>query len=146
MSDIYEEKGRIECEFIRRKIAQKIEQGLGRGVRGEKDYCCIFIIGADLVKFIMSSETRNYFSPQTRKQIEIGLSIVEMSDDGEEKDEKYLMDLIKQSVMRDDGWKEYYKNEMDGVEDDKTISNQAMLMMENNQNSFLLTLNTKNQH
>lgn len=130
MSDIYEEKGRIECEFIRRKIAQKIEQGLGRGVRGEKDYCCIFIIGADLVKFIMSSETRNYFSPQTRKQIEIGLSIVEMSDDGEEKDEKYLMDLIKQSVMRDDGWKEYYKNEMDGVEDDKTISNQAMLMME----------------
>lgn len=98
------------------------------------------------MKFIMSSETRNYFSPQTRKQIEIGLSIVEMSDDGEEKDEKYLMDLIKQSVMRDDGWKEYYKNEMDGVEDDKTISNQAMLMMENNQNSFLLTLNTKNQH
>lgn len=36
MSDIYEEKGRTECEFIRRKIAQKIEQGLGRSVRGEK--------------------------------------------------------------------------------------------------------------
>lgn len=138
MSDIYEEKGRTECEFIRRKIAQKIEQGLGRSVRGEKDYCCIFIIGADLVKFIMSSETRNYFSPQTRKQIEIGLSIVEMSDDGSEKKESYLMDLIKQSVLRDDGWKEYYKSEMEKVESDKTISNQAMLIMEKQSEQFFI--------
>lgn len=141
MSDIYEEKGRAESEFIRRKIAQKIEQGLGRGVRGEKDYCCIFIIGADLVKFIMSSETRNYFSPQTRKQIEVGLSIVEMSDDGAEKNEQYLMDLIKQSVLRDDGWKEYYKSEMEEVESDKNISNQAMLMME--KQSEQLFINSK---
>jgi replicative superfamily II helicase len=66
MSDVYEEKGRVNCELIRRKIAQKIEQGLGRSVRGEKDYCCIVIVGADLVKFIMSVDTRAFFSAQTR--------------------------------------------------------------------------------
>lgn len=55
------------------------------------------------------------------------------------------MDLIKQSVLRDDGWKEYYKSEMEKVESDKTISNQAMLIMEKQSEQFLLILNTKNQ-
>lgn len=138
MSDSYEEKGRVECEFIRRKIAQKIEQGLGRGVRGEKDYCCILIIGADLVKFIMSSETRNYFSPQTRKQIEIGLSIVEMADDGKKKDEKFLLDLIRQSVQRDDGWKEYYRSEMDSIDEEKHMSNHAVLLAEKEADQYFI--------
>lgn len=131
MSDLYEERGRINCELIRRKIAQKIEQGLGRCVRGEKDYCCIFIIGPDLVKFLMSVETREYFSAQTRKQIEIGLNIVEMStEDLTTKDEKYLRDFIMQSVQRDEGWKEYYRNEMDKIDKLSYLSNREALLAE----------------
>ena len=61
-----------------------------------------------------------------------------MSDDGSEKKESYLMDLIKQSVLRDDGWKEYYKSEMEKVESDKTISNQAMLIMEKQSEQFFI--------
>lgn len=48
------------------------------------------------------------------------------------------MDLIKQSVLRDDGWKEYYKSEMEKVESDKTISNQAMLIMEKQSEQFFI--------
>lgn len=39
------------------RMAQKIEQGIGRGVRGEKDYCAILIIGSDIVKFMRSITT-----------------------------------------------------------------------------------------
>ena len=38
MCDIYEEQCRTDNKLVQKKIAQKIEQGLGRSVRGEKDY------------------------------------------------------------------------------------------------------------
>src|SRR5699024_6315553 len=48
LSDRYEELCRAESEIIRIKTIQKIEQGLGRSVRGEKDYSVILITGSDL--------------------------------------------------------------------------------------------------
>ncbi len=144
MSDTYEERGRIDCELIKRKIAQKIEQGLGRSVRGEKDYCCVIIIGADLVKFIRSTETKKYFSKQTRKQIEIGLAIAKMfeTEDTNEEDTKILLDLIKQSVNRDDGWKEYYRSEMNQIEMDENINIRKTLLAEKRADDYFI----KNQY
>ena len=78
LSDRYEESCRPSSEIINRKIAQKIEQGLGRSVRGEKDYSAILIIGSDLVKFVKSITTNIYFSKQTQKQLEIGFEIANM--------------------------------------------------------------------
>ena len=79
LADKYEELCRSTSDIINIKIAQKIEQGLGRSVRGEKDYTVILLIGADLVKFVKSVRTNKYFSEQTKKQIEIGLQIAEMA-------------------------------------------------------------------
>lgn len=49
LADRYEEQACPNSELINKRIAQKIEQGIGRGVRGEKDYCAILIIGSELV-------------------------------------------------------------------------------------------------
>ena len=46
--------------FLHEHIAQKIEQGIGRGVRSEKDYCAILIIGSDIVKFMCSVTTNKF--------------------------------------------------------------------------------------
>lgn len=127
LSDRYEERCRPNSEVINKKLAQKIEQGIGRGVRGEKDYCALLIIGADIIKFMRSVATKKYFSAQTKKQIELGLSIAEMArEDQEENVEpiKIVVSLIKQSLNRDEGWKAYYTSEMDGIQEipiDKTI-------------------------
>lgn len=118
LSDKYEEANRINSDSINIKIAQKIEQGLGRSVRGEKDYCIIFLIGSDLVKFIKSSRTNKYFSSQTKKQLDIGLEIAEMAvDELSEKNEPIdaLKSLMKQLLNRDEGWKEFYKEEMNKI-------------------------------
>lgn len=119
LSDKYEEQSRVNSDYTNIKLAQKIEQGLGRSVRGEKDFSIILIIGPDLVKFIKSSQTNKYFSAQTRKQIEIGLEIAKMANDDDEKYEenrlKQLIDLIKQSLNRDEGWKDYYSDEMNSI-------------------------------
>tara|TARA_R110000796_G_scaffold71409_2_gene161984 strand:+ start:38238 stop:40763 length:2526 start_codon:yes stop_codon:yes gene_type:complete len=125
LSDRYEESCRQNSETISIKLAQRIEQGLGRSVRGEKDYSVILIIGGDLVKFIKSSRTNKFFSPQTRKQIELGLEIAKLASEElkeGDSDFKIIESLIRQSLDRDEGWKEYYKENMDKI-DPKSDSN-----------------------
>jgi len=119
LSDRYEEKCRPDSEIINKRIAQKIEQGIGRGVRGEKDYCAILVIGSDLVKFMRSVATKKYFSAQTQKQIDIGLEIAKMVQEEQHSDDpsiKPVFSLITQMLRRDEGWKEYYVSEMDSID------------------------------
>lgn len=121
LSDKYEERCRPDSEIINKRIAQKIEQGLGRGVRGEKDYCAILIIGPDIVKFMRSITTNKYFSESTQKQIEIGLSIAEMAQEEVEDSASPIdpvIELIKQMLKRDEGWKDYYVDKMDEITGD----------------------------
>ncbi|PSN16706.1 DEAD/DEAH box helicase [filamentous cyanobacterium CCT1] len=119
LTERYEESCRSTSEIINTKTAQKIEQGLGRSVRGEKDYSVILLVGNDLVKFIKSSSSSKYFSSQTKKQIDIGFEIIQLSreEDEQYRDEpfKIIKDLINQCLRREDGWKEFYKHEMDSA-------------------------------
>jgi replicative superfamily II helicase len=75
--DRYMERCLGTSESISAKTARKIEQGLGRSVRGEKDYCVIILTGPDLIKQIRTTASRRLFSTQTRTQIEIGIEIAE---------------------------------------------------------------------
>ncbi|WP_234396926.1 DEAD/DEAH box helicase [Bacillus massiliglaciei] len=114
--DRYLESCRGNSEILDIKLAQIIEQGLGRGVRGEKDYNAIVLTGSELIKFVRSKKTRKFFSNQTRTQIEIGLKIAEYAKedikDGKEPLQA-LEELIDQSLKRDEGWKEFYVEQMD---------------------------------
>ena len=118
MSDIYEGKCRAGSDYICKKYAQKVEQGMGRCVRSEKDYACILIIGAELVNFIRNNQTQKYFSKQTKKQVELGLEMAEWSrEDASEESITKITSLINQCLHRDEGWKEFYKSEMDDFEE-----------------------------
>ncbi|ELW9234635.1 DEAD/DEAH box helicase [Proteus mirabilis] len=115
--DRYEEDCRVESDILNIRIAQKVEQGLGRSVRGEKDYSIIVLIGGDLVKFIKNPASNKYFSPQTRKQIEIGIQVASFTTEDSTDETPYhtLANLMKQVLHRDDGWKEYYAEEMNNL-------------------------------
>jgi replicative superfamily II helicase len=107
-------------EAIAAKTARRIEQGLGRAVRGEKDYCIILLIGNDLVAQMKTPSLRGYFSPQTRKQVEIGIEVAgfarEEAEEGEPAN-KRLTELITQSLRRDDGWKGHYVERMNEIKE-----------------------------
>lgn len=117
LSERYEMQCRENSELMNLKIAQKIEQGLGRSVRGEKDYSAIILIGSDLVKFVMSKRTSSYFSQQTQKQIELGLEIAKDAKDEAEEGKEYVpfFDLLKLFLSRNEEWKEYYRQKMDTI-------------------------------
>lgn len=119
LEDKYFESCLSESELINQKLAQTIEQGMGRSVRGSKDFSVIILIGDDLVRFIRSSKTSTYFSCQTRKQVELGFDIANsaIEENKSELKEPYdiFFDIINQCLNRDEGWKEYYKTEMNTI-------------------------------
>ncbi len=119
--DRYEEDCRSESDIMNIRIAQKVEQGLGRSVRGEKDYSIIILVGGDLIKFAKSPMTSKYFSSQTRRQIEIGMQIAAFATEESEnsKPKKVLKDLMAQALTRDEGWKEYYIEEMEDIDSEE---------------------------
>jgi replicative superfamily II helicase len=109
------ESCRRGSELIATKVARTIEQGLGRSVRGEKDYSAIILTGPDLIKTIRTKKSRQYFSTQTQTQIEIGLEIAELAKEdiasGTVPDTA-LTGLVKQCIGREDAWKEFYNDRM----------------------------------
>lgn len=119
--DRYEEDCRIESDIMNIRVAQKVEQGLGRSVRGEKDYSIIVLVGGDLVRFIKSPLTKKYFSAQTKKQIEIGIQLAKFAteDSNEETPQDILFNLMNQSLNRDEGWKDYYTEEMNSIAEEE---------------------------
>jgi replicative superfamily II helicase len=122
LQELYRENSKV----IDLKTAQKIEQGMGRAVRGEKDYCILIITGADLISILAGNRLRNYFSAQTNKQIAIGKAIGELiAEQATTNDERTLLnEIIGVSINRDEKWKRYYVQEMNSItenEPDKEI-------------------------
>lgn len=69
------------------RTVRTVEQGMGRSVRGEKDYSVVVVVGSDITRLIRDRNSRRFLSPQMSRQIEIGLEIAEMAkqdiEDGE---------------------------------------------------------------
>jgi len=116
--DLYAEQVRPRSEATLMRTVRTVEQGMGRSVRGEKDYSVIIVTGSDLVRLIREKATRRFLSPQIDKQIQIGLDVAEMAsqevNDGEEP-AKAFSTLINQCLKRDPDWKTYYAEQMGGI-------------------------------
>src|SRR6266481_255778 len=100
------------------KLARTIEQGLGRAVRGQRDYCVVILIGLALIRAIRTGRSKLQFSDQTREQIELGLEVAGLAkDEVQEGVDPYsvLSKLMGQSLKRDSGWKDFYSERMDAI-------------------------------
>lgn len=56
---------------------QRIEQGMGRGVRDTDDYCAVLLLGADLAIATVDPGHLSLFSPATRAQLELSRDIAD---------------------------------------------------------------------
>ncbi|MCG9764960.1 DEAD/DEAH box helicase [Vibrio alginolyticus] len=56
---------------------QRIEQGMGRGVRSNDDYCVVMLTGKRLTSTIYTENAIENFSPATRSQMELSEKIAE---------------------------------------------------------------------
>jgi hypothetical protein len=111
LSDWYMQSALEGTPMINAKIAQKIEQGLGRATRGKSDYCVVLLVGNDLVSFIRNKKNRTNLSPGTNAQLELGLAITKELRDSSDK-ENYTTNLvheINRCLRRDEERKTAYR-------------------------------------
>lgn len=87
-------------EILTDKI-QRIEQGMGRGVRSKEDYCVVFLMGNSLVKTLYAPNAKNAFTEATKKQLELSRNINKQLVNGtlEEIDA-----TINYCLLRDPNW------------------------------------------
>lgn len=62
-------------EHIIGRQIQRIEQGMGRGIRANDDYCVVLLMGASLTQAMFLMGAKQMFSPATRAQLEKSLEV-----------------------------------------------------------------------
>ncbi|MGP4039558.1 DEAD/DEAH box helicase family protein [Gracilibacillus sp. D59] len=88
-------------DIIATNKIQKIEQGMGRGVRSKDDHCVVFLMGSTLVNHLYVMDAISKFTPATRKQIELSNQLSrQMRGSGL----KEMYKVIKYSLDRDKNW------------------------------------------
>lgn len=113
--DLYEEACRPDSVATLMRTVRTVEQGMGRSVRGEKDYSVVVIIGADLTRLVRDKASRTFLSPQMSRQIEIGLEIAEMAKQDMESGDTpsdAFNGLVRQCLQRNEDWKAFYVEQM----------------------------------
>ena len=88
---------------VTRMLAQRIEQGIGRGARGAGDHCVIVLAGADLAGWITKDTNFRFLTSATRAQLEMGIEISKEISVGRD-----LSLTIKKCLDRDQSWTEYH--------------------------------------
>lgn len=83
---------------------QRIEQGMGRGVRSNEDHCVVFLLGARLTQLVYEPDTLASFSPATQVQLQQSRK---MAGGLENKPLSAIIDVARQALDRDPAWITY---------------------------------------
>ena len=113
--DKYTQEMRPDSFIIRRQLAQRLEQGMGRSIRGSSDWCVVVITGNNLTSFVSEKTKREFLSNETKTQIEIAEQLADEMKVEEGHILNNIENLVKQCLNREEGWKEYYRKTMDTV-------------------------------
>ena len=113
MNDKYEQEVVRKSERIQREQIQRIEQGMGRGVRSSNDYCLIYLLGNQLTNVLYTDDGYNYFSSATRAQFKLSEKMYEQIE-GQSIDE--IMSIGDYILHRDSNWIKICKNVTASVE------------------------------
>ncbi|HEX6665816.1 MAG TPA: DEAD/DEAH box helicase [Solirubrobacterales bacterium] len=109
---------RLEMEALENSDAllarqvQRIEQGMGRGVRSNDDFCVVLLLGRKLTARLYPAAAREKFSPATRAQLDLSDRVAEMLN-GQPVEE--LEAVVDQCLSRDPDWIKASRAALDGV-------------------------------
>ena len=103
---------------MRKQIAQRIEQGMGRGVRSSADYCVVILTGRNLVSFMADVRNESFFTEETKRQVELGKELASILKQSSTNAYQAILNLVSQCLNRDPGWQQFHS---DGLQDVQTI-------------------------
>ncbi|MBY3364972.1 DEAD/DEAH box helicase [Rhizobium laguerreae] len=88
-------------------LAQRVEQGIGRGTRGGADFCVIVLVGAKLVGWIGRKKNLDFLTASTRIQLKMGQEVSEAVTTPKE-----VGETILKCINRDADWVAYHASEL----------------------------------
>ena len=107
-------------------VAQRIEQGMGRGARGAGDYCVVILTGKALTAWLGRSSHLKSLTKSTRAQFEMGIEISKSISD-----RKDIAQTILRCLNRDKDWVEYHAESLadftETEEEEKSLLEQAAI-------------------
>jgi len=108
---------------------QRIEQGMGRGVRSSDDHCVVLLLGARLTQRLHQPDAEAMFSSSTRAQIQLGKSVAEQIR-GKSLDK--LREIMTLCLSQDDNWVQAGRNAVVNAppSDDGHIDDNQVLLRE----------------
>lgn len=92
---------------------QRIEQGMGRGVRSNDDHCVVLLLGRRLTERLHPAAARAKFSPATAAQLALSDDIADQLHD------QRLTELdtaVAYCLDRDPNWLQISRDALDGIE------------------------------
>ena len=120
---------------INTTIAQRIEQGMGRGTRGAGDHCVVILAGTALTRWISNHANRALLTSPTRVQLDLGIATSEkIYSLGQ------LANTVRQSFDRDQGWVEYQAQVLAEETSSPSINETSLLVAGQERRFFRLLL------
>ena len=108
-----------ETESSLQEKIQKIEQGMGRGIRSNLDNCAVVIMGKSLLNILYSKGAKDNFSESTRVQFELSEKVAEQLRN-ETLDE--IMKTYDLCLNRNEKWLSVMTEELSKVKTYKKVS------------------------
>jgi replicative superfamily II helicase len=88
-------------------LAQRVEQGIGRGTRGGADYCVVILTGDKLVGWIGRKTNLDQLTASTRAQLKMGQEVSEEVTKSTE-----VLPTVLKCLDRDAHWVAYHASEL----------------------------------
>lgn len=86
------------------RVAHKLEQGMGRGIRGEADYCVVLLNGDELQMATHDRSRTRLFSSVLQKQLELGHQVEDIIRRGDDDVLKGVVEASLTFLSRDEQW------------------------------------------
>jgi replicative superfamily II helicase len=102
-------------------LAQRIEQGIGRGARGPGDYCVVVLTGKRLVGWLGRTSNLEFLTRSTRAQLDIGIEITKQI-----KDSKEFLETVNRCLKREKEWVQYHAEALATLTEEKDSDTQSL--------------------
>ena len=101
----------------RNRLVYRIEQGMGRAVRSHADYAVVVLAGAQLAHFVAKHEVLAAMNPDTAAQLRLAVDLAKLAtEESTQEPGRAVISMIRQCLLRDEGWKGYYNETIRGAE------------------------------
>lgn len=100
-------------DTILRQRIQRIEQGMGRGIRSNDDNCVVLLMGKTLTSFLYAGEAKGMFTSPTQKQLELSEKLAEQIRG---KPLSELREVVDYNLSRNPDWIKAAKGALVGLQ------------------------------